>query len=82
MVADFFQGVGSGLALLMGLLVLLLFALWFVMPFLVLQLVRSNRTLVEEVRELRQLVADNHGEAARPSSTKEEGPHDRGSGPS
>ncbi|HKL78150.1 MAG TPA: hypothetical protein VJ985_07295 [Gammaproteobacteria bacterium] len=55
MMHDFFSGVGNGLALLMGLAFLALLFLWLTLPFLVLQLVRSNRALTEEVRRLRLL---------------------------
>jgi len=55
MMHDFFSGVGNGLALLMGLAFLALLFLWLTLPFLVLQLVRTNRALTEEVRRLRLL---------------------------
>ena len=55
MLHDFLNGVGDGLALLMGLALLALFFLWITLPFLVLQLVRSNRALTDEVRRLRRL---------------------------
>lgn len=55
MLHDFLNGVGSGLALLMGLALLALFILWITLPFLVLQLVRTNRALTSEVRRLRLL---------------------------
>ena len=55
MVSDFFNGVGNGLALLLGLAFAVLFVLWLTLPFLVLQLVRTNRALTEEVRRLRLL---------------------------
>jgi hypothetical protein len=55
MLHDFFQGVGNGLGLLLGLALLALFVLWITLPFLVLQLVRTNRALTSEVRRLRQL---------------------------
>ncbi|HKJ89423.1 MAG TPA: hypothetical protein VKA48_13070 [Gammaproteobacteria bacterium] len=65
MIQDFFQGVGNGLLLLIGVALTVLFILWLTLPFLVLQLVRSNRALTEEVRRLRLL----HEEEA------EDGPH-------
>ena len=55
MLHDFLNGVGSGLGLLMGLALLALFILWITLPFLVLQLVRTNRALTSEVRRLRLL---------------------------
>ncbi|MFA9459302.1 hypothetical protein [Thiohalorhabdus methylotrophus] len=55
MIQDFFQGVGNGLLLLIGVALTALFVLWLTLPFLVLQLVRSNRALTEEVRRLRLL---------------------------
>jgi hypothetical protein len=65
MLQDFLNGVGSGLALLMGLALLALFILWITLPFLVLQLVRTNRALTSEVRRLRLLHEQGRtGEAA------------------
>jgi hypothetical protein len=55
MLHDFLNGVGNGLALLLGAALLALFLLWITLPFLVLQLVRSNRALTDEVRRLRRL---------------------------
>ena len=55
MLQDFLNGVGNGLALLLGLAFLALFILWISLPFLVLQLVRTNRALTSEVRRLRLL---------------------------
>jgi hypothetical protein len=82
MITDFFEGVGSGVALLLGLGLLLLLALWMFMPFLVLQLVRTNRALIEEVRTLRSLVEERREGAGGSPSHREEGPDDRSSGPS
>lgn len=61
MLQDFFNGVGSGLGLLLGLALLALFILWIGMPFLVLQLVRTNRALTTEVRRLRLLHQEEAG---------------------
>ena len=63
MLHDFLNGVGNGLTLLVGLALLALLFLWLTLPFLVLQLVRSNRALTEEVRRLRSL----HEGKERPS---------------
>jgi hypothetical protein len=77
MLHDFLNGVGSGLALLMGLALLALFVLWITLPFLVLQLVRTNRALTSEVRRLRLLheqgrAGENTG-ATGPSSGRPRG---------
>ncbi|MFP4560524.1 MAG: hypothetical protein ACLFRB_01195 [Thiohalorhabdus sp.] len=63
MIQEFFQGVGNGLLLLIGIALTALFILWVTLPFLVLQLVRSNRALTEEVRRLR-LLQEKDGEEA------------------
>lgn len=63
MIQDFFQGVGNGLLLLIGIALTALFILWVTLPFLVLQLVRSNRALTEEVRRLRLLQENDEEEA-------------------
>ena len=62
MIQDFFQGVGNGLLLLIGVALTALFILWLTLPFLVLQLVRSNRALTEEVRRLRLLQEEEEAE--------------------
>ncbi len=72
MLHDFFSGVGNGLALLFGLVLVALCVLWVTLPFLVLQLVRSNRALTEEVRRLRRL--HERGEARVGGHISEEGP--------
>jgi len=66
MIQDFFQGVGNGLLLLIGVALTALFVLWLTLPFLVLQLVRSHRALTEEVRRLRLL---------QEKEEAEDGPH-------
>ncbi|HKJ71240.1 MAG TPA: hypothetical protein VKA55_05770 [Gammaproteobacteria bacterium] len=71
MLHDFLNGVGNGLALLMGLALLALFILWITLPFLVLQLVRTNRTLTEEVRRLR-LLHERPGPAEGPAAGRGE----------
>ncbi|KPV41381.1 hypothetical protein AN478_02035 [Thiohalorhabdus denitrificans] len=63
MIQDFFHGVGNGLLLLIGIALTALFILWVTLPFLVLQLVRSNRALTEEVRRLRLLQENDEEEA-------------------
>ena len=75
MLHDFFNGVGNGLALLLGLGLLALFILWISLPFLVLQLVRTNRALTTEVRRLRLLhEREEPGARAVPVAGGDRGP--------
>ena len=73
MVHDFFNGVGGGLLILLGLGALGLFALWISLPILVLRLVQTNRTLAEEVRSLRRACEKEQGEEDAPPTASEEG---------
>jgi len=68
MLQDFLNGVGSGLGLLLALGLLALFLLWIILPFLVLQLVRTNRALTTEVRRLRLLQQGEGGPSQAGSS--------------
>lgn len=84
MLQDFFNGVGSGLGLLLGLALLALFILWIGLPFLLLQLVRTNRALTNEVRRLRLLHQDGGGAGqagSHPSAERSPGQAE-GDGPS
>lgn len=74
MLQDFLNGVGNGLALLLGLALFALFVLWISLPFLVLQLVRTNRALTTEVRRLRRL-HERERPGDSPPTASEEGRH-------
>ncbi|MEF8794075.1 hypothetical protein [Thiohalorhabdus sp.] len=77
MLQDFLNGVGNGFGLLLGLALSALFILWIGLPFLVLQLVRTNRALTTEVHRLRLLhqAEAEQGQSGHltPSGPKEDG---------
>jgi hypothetical protein len=58
MIEQFFQGVGNGLLALMGVVGVLLFTLWIALPVLVWRLLRVQRELLAEVRDLRAQQAE------------------------
>jgi hypothetical protein len=58
MIEQFFQGVGNGLLMLVSAAVILLFILWIALPVLVWRLLRVQRELLAEVRDLRAQQAE------------------------